>query len=169
SIDIVFSVIKHVSLSVARLLPASFNFILGDRGVFGPRKPYQDDRHWLTKLVYGAVSSPIWLPIFAITNSIDIVFSVIKHVSLSVARLLPASFNFILGDRGVFGPRKPYQDDRHWLTKLVYGAVSSPIWLPIFAITTSIDIVFSVIKHVSLSVARLLPASFNFILGYRGV
>jgi len=133
--DAFFTVCAHLAASWFRN-QRPFWHLLGKHGVFGERYSYEDengkvrrwkdDRGWPAIITYGIVSFPLVFSTTVVTNVTDAFFAFFKHFFLSYGRNIRSTFNLVLGNHGVMGERIPYKDDRHLITRLVFGAFSSP-------------------------------------------
>jgi hypothetical protein len=148
--DLICTNFKHLGLSIGHNINSSFN-LLGDNGVFGPRKEYKDDRHLAVRIIYGILTIPLVIPTIAVTNLTDLVLSTFKHIGLSIGHNIKSSFNGILGEHGIFGPRIADTDDRHLAVRILAGIASTPVVFPSIVITNAIDIVGTALKHTILN------------------
>lgn len=154
-LDLALISIKHTFISASEHIAVSFN-VLGTAGMFGKRLTYNDDRHWAIRILFGLISLPLVVAPFLTTNSLDLLFTTIRHSWISFVRNIQISWNF-LGKFGCFGPMSDYQDTRHGALRLIFGLVTLPavafISLPLnvfnLFLTTVYGIYDSLIKNVS--------------------
>lgn len=116
--------------------------LLGSYGVFGKRDEWKDERSWLAIIVYGALSAPLVAMTAAITNTADFALTFMKHAFLSYGRNIRSTFN-LLGKHGALGEHIPYNDDRHFLVKGLFGLVSFPFVLSTALLTNTVDAVLT--------------------------
>ncbi len=166
--DAVCAFARNYALSFCRVLSYKFNALLGEHGVMGARRVYQDDRGPVAIMFYNTLVTPLVAPLLVITNSVDAVATFFKHLFLSFGRLLRSSFNLLLGGYGVMGERRGYIDDRHLATQIVFGAFATPFVLPLALITNITDAFCAFAGHLFASFKHNTRRIFN-LLGDYGV
>lgn len=164
--DLTANFIKNVSLSFSRNISMTYN-LLGENGIFGPRQTLHDNRHIITKVIYGAISAPFVLAAATITNLVDLTISFTKNVGLSFWRNLSCTYN-LLGKDGIFGPRQSLHDDRHLVTKIIYGVISAPFVACSALLTNLVDGIAGFSKNAYLSFWYNLSKTYN-LLGEQGI
>ena len=168
TVDAILSIFKHFFLSFGRNLRWSYNF-LGDYGVLGARKPYEDDRNIFVKIAFGGLSLPFVVVAAAVTNVIDLAISFVKNFGhLLVHYLRPFAADFVanlgqsivrnirpfyhlLGESGVMGKSEDYQDDRPLGARIFYGVLTAvPVGIALAGANLA-DLFCAVVKNICLS------------------
>jgi hypothetical protein len=124
TVDLFCTFLEHFFKSFARNMRPIFN-LLGEYGVMGKHREYQDDRNTALRVIFGLISAPFVAATALLTNSVDGFLAFMKNFCLSFGRNLRVIFN-LLGEHGVMGPRRVYEDDRDMPAKVVYGIISAP-------------------------------------------
>jgi hypothetical protein len=143
--DVVLSTLKNTGLSIGYNVKRTFN-LLGENGVMGKRQSYDDPRGLAAKITFGILSTPVVLPVIAFTNTADVVLSTLKNTGLSIGYNVKRTFN-LLGENGVMGKRQSYDDTRGLPAKIVFGILSTPVVLPVIAVTNIVDAIGTACKN----------------------
>jgi hypothetical protein len=161
----VINYLSHFLSSFGHNLRSSWH-LLGDKGLFDKNTEYQDGRHIAVRIVFGALSLPLVLPLALITNVVDITVTAImqfsKHLALSFWLNLRSTYN-LLGSNSLLGESIPYLDDRHLATRIAFGILSAPLVAPFALITNAVDTLLNSSKHLALSFWRNLRSTYNLL------
>ncbi len=146
-IDITLSLLAHTATSFGINIARTFNVILGDHGVFGDRLTVGDPRNVVAQVVYGILSAPFVFSVAVVTNTADLFFTSLYHGTLSYARNIHVTFN-ILGNYGVMGDHRDYDDSRNSVVRILFGLLTAPAVLVTAAVTNTLDVAFTGIYYV---------------------
>lgn len=158
---------SHLGLSFWENLRVCYN-LLGDHGVLGPRRPYDDQRPALLKILFGIVTAPLVGLAASLSNSFDLVFTGIYHTAQSISLNIQNSYN-LLGKHGVYGEKRSVPDNRHLALRLIFGFVSLPIVALPFLVSNAVNLVSTGLLHFEESILRGLHKTCNLLLGQHGI
>lgn len=145
--DITLSLLAHTVISFGINIARIFNVILGAHGVFGDRLTVGDPRNVFAQVVYGILSAPFVFSVAVVTNTADLFFTSLYHSALSYARNIRVTFN-ILGNYGVMGDHRDYDDSRNSVVRILFGLLTLPLVLLTAAVTNTLDAAFTGIYYV---------------------
>ena len=123
-----------VVLSVGILVRSIWNF--SNQPFSKTQDAYQDNRHVFWQVFYGALSSPVWVPIIVVTNIILGVGQTLGYLIYSFCNATNLTGNKSDGkSRWQQLKDKLEKDERPLASKLIYGMLTLPLWAPFCMVT----------------------------------